>query len=651
MAQFSILTASCRRVKKRFVLWPLICCIFVYIYIEITFPVRYIFKHSNVSSTCVIPKPDPFDPSILKFVWEPKPLVCDNTPAIVYTDINSVVQFDHKAIKKLNLDKNEITCSYRVVVRIKDDVSVELTQAVEFTPSFQVEADFYRVTCRKNNKDVIFDKLLTGISKQSTKRRVPVQEESLDHPSVFMFGLDSVSRSAAIRKLPKTLRYVTETLGSFDFKGYMKVGENTLPNLLPILTGRRAWTNEFNNTNYSKYPYDDFPFIWKDFENNGYATIYAEDMPKFSTFNYVSRGFVDPPSNHYLRPFWLGIEHLQNVPSELGQVLLYLENKNLNMHTSTMCYKNTPRHKIHIDYLKQYMSAYAKQRKFMFSFMSELCHEYPNFLSYGDEDFLDLFTWLKDNGHLDNAVLILFSDHGSRIDDIRNTYIGRIEVRMPVIHIVIPQKLKEKFPDLVKNLKVNTERLTVPFDLHQTLVDILNNNYKNPGKFYVDGKLRGISLFQQVPAERSCSDAWIPENYCACYTSTPVNVSSNGISKILSEQLVKDINRIVSSNTECAKLSLYKIRDIRFFSDGLEHQRTENTGISIFQFFSPEVTSEHRYDVTIETVPGNGIFEASYSVKGNRDVKLMGDIVRANKYRGQSDCIKDKLLQPLCYCA
>lgn len=375
-------------------------------------------------------------------------------------------------------------------------------------------------------------------------------------------------------------------------------------------------------------------------------------MPKFSTFNYLTKGFVKPPTNHYMRPFWLGIEDLEQLQSKLGPVFLYLENKKLNMQkSSTMCYKNKPRHMLTVDWLKQFISQYSKKRKFMFSFIAELCHEYPNFLSYGDDDFQQFLKWLKDNGHLDDAILIFFSDHGARIDEIRNTYIGRIEVRMPIMHIVLPPKLKRKFPALAENLAINTERLSVPFDLHQTLVDILNNNFNEPTKLYVNDKLRGISLFQPLPSDRSCADAWIPENYCACYTSKPVNISTSKLSKVLSDQMMLDLNKKLSAESKCAKLSLHKVRDLHYFSDGLEHQKTENSGISIFQFFTPEEKTEHRYDISIETVPGNAIFEASYSVSEEDHVKLVGNIVRVNRYRGQADCITDKLLQPLCYCA
>lgn len=212
----------CRRLKHRFFVWPLVAFIFIFLYFQVTFPVRYIFKHSNVNSSCVIPKLDPFDPSILKFVWEPKPLSCDTTLPIVYSDTGSIVKFNESSMQALHLSKKEVSCTYRKIVRNTDDTSVKFSQVEKFTPPFRIDADFFHVTCYKQSDIVIYDQLLTGASQKYVERKVPVQDESLDQMSVLMFGLDSVSRSAAIRKMPKTLRYLKE-LGSFDFKGYMKV--------------------------------------------------------------------------------------------------------------------------------------------------------------------------------------------------------------------------------------------------------------------------------------------------------------------------------------------------------------------------------------------------------------------------------------------
>ncbi len=61
---------------------------------------------------------------------------------------------------------------------------------------------------------------------------------NVDHPSVVMFGIDSMSRSNFIRQLPKTYAQL-QKMGFIDMLGHVKVAENTYPNWAAMLTGRR----------------------------------------------------------------------------------------------------------------------------------------------------------------------------------------------------------------------------------------------------------------------------------------------------------------------------------------------------------------------------------------------------------------------------
>ena len=50
--------------------------------------------------------------------------------------------------------------------------------------------------------------------------------------------------------------------------------------------------------------HDHFPFIWNDYENLGYVTMYQEDDPSIAIFNYYKNGFRYSPTTFYGRPFW-----------------------------------------------------------------------------------------------------------------------------------------------------------------------------------------------------------------------------------------------------------------------------------------------------------------------------------------------------------
>ena len=419
---------------------------------------------------------------------------------------------------------------------------------------------------------------------------------------------------------------------------------------MPFLTGRRVWTDEVPVRDYSTEPFDSFPLLWKNFSSEGYATFYAEDSPVFGTFNYLTKGFVHPPTDHYMRPFYLGLEEEKGRIS--NDVQLFLENQKIKVNKgSTFCYGNKPLFQIQTEYLKQFIHHYSKKRKFAFSFLNEISHEYPNFLEYGDETVLDLLKWMKREGHLQNSAFVLFSDHGARIDKIRNTFVGRIEDRMPVLELVLPEHLKSKFPDLHANLLKNTDRLSTHFDSHQTIEDILYQRFKNPTVSFVDNRLRSISLFRELPVDRSCADAWIPEHYCACYAMKPVNINSDALLPLLTNHFVSVLNSKFKDFPQCARLELSKIHDVRQIIHGLQHSETENTGISLFQFFQPERQTDKRYFLVIETKPGFGIFEASLIYTSASTVDLVGEPARVNKYGNQSSCVNQKLLKPYCFCS
>lgn len=61
------------------------------------------------------------------------------------------------------------------------------------------------------------------------------QENELD---VLIIGLDSVSKLNFMRQLPKTYKLITRQLNAVVLIGFNKVGQNTFPNVVPMLTGR-----------------------------------------------------------------------------------------------------------------------------------------------------------------------------------------------------------------------------------------------------------------------------------------------------------------------------------------------------------------------------------------------------------------------------
>lgn len=256
---------------------------------------------------------------------------------------------------------------------------------------------------------------------------------------------------------------------------------------------------------------------------------------------------------------------------------------------------------------------------------------------------------MKKEGDLDRMVLFVYSDHGSRFEKLRNTYIGRIESRMPMLLILIPEWMQKKYPELKRSIELNTQRLVTVYDLYQTTVDILHKNFKKPTVQVYKHKVRGISLFRAVPEDRSCADAAIPESFCACYKSSAINVTNNTFISRIAEKIVEVINKKLSNHPQCQKLSLSTVFSAAEVSLGLKHVGTSHNTLSFYRFAKPE-GNRQGYIIDLETIPGNARFEASCEYSSNAGLKITGNIDRTNMYGNQSACVDDKILKTFCFC-
>ncbi|UYV68084.1 hypothetical protein LAZ67_5003001 [Cordylochernes scorpioides] len=117
----------------------------------------------------------------------------------------------------------------------------------------------------------------------------------------------------------------------------------TFPNIFSFLTGHPS-EDYWNEHNKSNVYFDDADLIWKHYKNEGYNTMYLEDMTNYGTFNWYKKlGFKKKPVDHYFRPMAIALE---NAPIK--------ENKE-------NCFKSKMEGEFYWDYLKMF-SSYSKTR-------------------------------------------------------------------------------------------------------------------------------------------------------------------------------------------------------------------------------------------------------------------------------------------------
>lgn len=438
-----------------------------------------------------MPVLDPFDPDEMKNIRRSEPIRCDLSINPVYVDSYNILQFNESALKLLNLPRHSIKCSCHTIQRADNsDDKVKYSDDINCTPPYDVPSDFFKIRCISGNEELL-NTQLTKIfrSKKSFKAHTD------EFYSVILFGMDSVSRNSAIRQIPQAVRYLQEELSSIDLLMYNRIGGHTFDNLVPILTGLLANKEDIPYIENIGTRFEKLPLIWKKFSEHDYATFFAEDFLQFHTFNFDKEGFKAPPTDYYMRPFWLA--DYESRPN-----FLFLK-ETVSKFNKRRCLANIPKYLVQINFLKQFINTYKNVRKFGLSHLNDLSHQNINDLHLAEDDLIDFFRWFKQGGHLNNTFLIVFSDHGPRGQS--QTHQSIQETNLPFLSIVPPYHFRKSHPDLIENMKRNAQVLTTHFDLFATLRDILYRQFiESPGS-RLHKQARGVSLFRDIHTQRSCS--------------------------------------------------------------------------------------------------------------------------------------------------
>lgn len=273
------------------------------------------------------------------------------------------------------------------------------------------------------------------------------------------------------------------------------------------------------------------------------------------------------------------------------------------------------------------------------------------FLFQMDEDLYNLLTYLHSSGYLKHTILVLMGDHGSRFSNIRTTPQGKLEERMPYFAFSFPPSLIKSHPEALANFKINTNRLTTPFDIHETFLEVLG--YKNTKD---NTNNRGISLFKEVHRNRSCNDAGIEAHWCACLSWTRVH--DEELAKVVAEAVVRVLNELtVPARHLCAVLRVAQILSLSQFSPNTEvlQYRRSFDRHGDFPDMSDNMTLNYNYyQIDMITEPGQGHFEVTLKQSTVTKEFYISDkeISRTNRYDNAPFCIQHKYpnLRPYCFC-
>ena len=169
-----------------------------------------------------------------------------------------------------------------------------------------------------------------------------------------------------------------------------------------------------------------------------------------------------------------------------------------------------------IEYGEKFWETYSKEHKFLrlsFQDAHEGTLEVVKYLDVKLAEFLEKFD---KKGYLKDTAVFLVSDHGNNMVGIYNIFQFEdyvLEKTLGTWFMLLPKKkeIDEKF------LEINQQRLVSPYDIHDTLLDMLGLGYSQNYKIY---SRKGQSVYKEVNGlERNCDyySQDIMPIWCRCF--------------------------------------------------------------------------------------------------------------------------------------
>ncbi|EDW76199.2 uncharacterized protein Dwil_GK15328 [Drosophila willistoni] len=587
-------------------------------------PARYFVN----SHKCKMPYADPFSHDALE-IYSPSTLKsCTNESDLFLLDYSMesqqyILHINHEVFRKLAPKVKDIECNYREIVRgndTKPDSNINFKEPIGFYHSVVLDRSINGIIAEcRDAKDA------SRIIQQDAFSLIHVKNNSIPkvtsqrQPSVILLGLDSMSRMNFHRTMPETANWLRQR-DWLEMEGYNKVGDNTMSNLLPTLTGHSQEEVEKICDIREKGCFDSLPWIWNDYKKAGYRTAYAEDIVEEAVFNLNMPGFISEPVDHYLRPFMLGISEAMKSYKRFG-------------------YKYCIGRRLSIgyvyDFCRQFTERYVEksdQPVFGLFWSSTFTHDFYFGASSLDMKMLEYLKTLESHQLFEKAIVILFSDHGARFGDLMELPDSFLEERLPMLHIYLPSWFRSAHPKFWKALHMNRNRLSSNYDLYNTLRHILQLDATDHDDLSpLDTCRTSRSLLHPLPRDRSCGESCIEEHWCTCNEYIIQSVDSHMYQ--MAKRLLFRINYWMAKNhfnLKCQRLQLADIdhveRKVLFEDMGKESMYG---GISI-------------YRMRFHTYPPDGKFQAT--LRFNRDVQDFDhldvtQISRLNAYDNSSLCV------------
>ncbi|XP_064469501.1 uncharacterized protein LOC135384221 [Ornithodoros turicata] len=563
------------------------------------------------TSACRIPDFSPFDPSVAKYYDRVKYYKCFHRPSFVEQERNILSLNTDVLTQYYNTSPETLTCSYRYVKRN------ESSKAADFTVYFSaphilrfgrpIKFEQIKVECKLEGNSTFHDFFLIPMLKQRVERRCNKissrKTDGVSRMNIIFLGVDSISRLNSLRHLEITRNYLFRNFHTIELFGLTKVGPNSFPNQVAMLSGMNydeGWRT------CERDAIENVRFLWDTYSDMGYRTMFLEETPESGLFTMFCTGFRSAPTHYYPRLLMLGV---------------------YSTNYTDYCMHQRLRTEAYLQYTSSLLTLLADRPSFIYSWMSDLTHDSFNDAGYVDLPFRRTFETLTKSGVMNRSLVVFVSDHGMRYGDFRQTLMGSYEDRLPLCIMMFPPAFRAMYPEIMENLRVNQHRLTTPFDIHATLVELA----RLPRSRYQYRTRYGLSLLHEIPENRSCNDAFIDPYYCCCHELQDDN-TTGAAHLLMANFIVKTVNEWLMNGAPgmCKMHVLKEITDVRKIS-----------GVATM--------SSSYYWITIVTRPEDVVLEGAVRVFQNGTISLE-KLSRLNVYKYLSLCVESWTMKQYCVC-
>ncbi|KAH9371081.1 hypothetical protein HPB48_015685 [Haemaphysalis longicornis] len=442
---------------------------------------------------CKLPSYDAYHPTINRQARKPPynyETYCNKTKPTVIRQNRSVFTLDEgELLRSYNVSANETSCFYEEVLRNSSSPSPDwppmLGHRFRYRFGRPIHKQCVKISCNARGAELFSDYFFIPFPGPHARQAKLIPGQL----SVLVLGVDSSSRLNSLRRLQKSRSYLIEERNAFEFLAYNKVGINSFPNLIPLLSGVSG--TDFEDLFRSIY-YDNAPLVFNVYKSLNYTTLFLEEMPLQSIFRARgSFGFKNAPTDHYPVPMMFMMDRLH--------------------YNDKFCMRSRLKTKEILKYTSDILIMNRDHPMFAYVFLAYITHDTTSDLGYLDGLLEEFFRGLGTAGVLDQTVVLFFSDHGMRFGSAIRTKIGRHEDKTPFCLWVFPRGFLAEHPEAAVWLEVNQRRLVTTYDFHATLLSIASLP-----ALQTKPTNKGISLMSRVPPERTCEDAFIPYAFCAC---------------------------------------------------------------------------------------------------------------------------------------